>query len=414
MSPEPVTPATYVANTSIRAQGQRLLALGKPIPRTLFYLAPGVAWRRRQHQAKAGVPSGRMTPRMVAEVAADEVARAVFHFTGERWAADNLPRIHAEIEAAHVVFTERGWIEDPASYHSTPATPDVREHRVRSQVRNWPVATFPSAWEPDPGEPGHDRWVGYVPNREVRAYVLRHPDPRPWVVCIHGMRMGRPGMDHRIFRAEHLHQELGLNVILPVLPLHGSRRSRRAHDPNLPSFDAMDTIHGLAQAAHDVRAILAWIRTLGSCSGPLPIGIVGTSLGAYVAALVAGLETEPLDCVIAGVPVVDFPAVIDEHLPHDLRKQEWYREMAMLTADLYRVVSPLQFEPSTPVERRFMFAGQVDRVLNPLKQSTALWHHWKEPEICWFQGGHIGHLLSAKIHPFIDDALAKSGVTYRP
>lgn len=410
-----MTPATYVANTSILAQGQRLLALGMPIPRTLLYMAPGVAWRRRQHQVESGVPVRRTTPRMLAEIAADEVARAVFHFTGERWAADNLPRIHTEVEGAHELFLRRGWIEDPRSYHSTPDVPEVREHRVRSQVRRWSVATFPSAWEPDRDEPGHDRWVGYIPNREARSYILRHPDPRPWVVCIHGMRMGRPGMDHRIFRAEHLHHELGLNVILPVLPLHGSRRSRRAHDPNLPSFDAMDTIHGLAQAAHDVRAILAWIRTLGASeSEPPPVGIVGTSLGAYVAALVAGLEETPLDCVIAGVPVVDFPAVIDEHLPHDLRKHQWYQEMAKQVTDLYRVVSPLQLFPTTPVEKRFIFAGQVDRVLNPLKQSTALWQHWEKPEICWFEGGHIGHLLSAKIHPFIDDALEQSGVTHRP
>ena len=49
--------------------------------------------------------------------------------------------------------------------------------------------------------------------------------PRPWVVCVHGALMGRGSVDLRLFRARHLHEQLGLNVLLPVMPLHGPRKN---------------------------------------------------------------------------------------------------------------------------------------------------------------------------------------------
>ena len=53
--------------------------------------------------------------------------------------------------------------------------------------------------------------------------MLRHKEPWPWLVCVHGAEMGRAALDLMLFRAWHLHQDLGLNVVLPVLPMHGPR-----------------------------------------------------------------------------------------------------------------------------------------------------------------------------------------------
>src|SRR4029079_3698167 len=44
----------------------------------------------------------------------------------------------------------------------------------------------------------------------------------------------------------------------------------------------------MAQAAHDVIALLAWLRTRTTA----PIGVMGLSLGGYVAALLAALVPE--------------------------------------------------------------------------------------------------------------------------
>ena len=81
-------------------------------------------------------------------------------------------------------------------------------------------------WEPHPAAPGHDRWTGDDRNARVHVGLLRHGDgPRPWMVLIHGAEMGRPEVDARMFRAQRIHEELGVDVAMPVLPRHGPRAS---------------------------------------------------------------------------------------------------------------------------------------------------------------------------------------------
>ena len=78
---------------------------------------------------------------------------------------------------------------------------------------------------PHPGEPGRERWLAYEANRTGHAWLLKHPGPpRPWLVCVPGYRMGRPAVDFTGFRAGWLYKTLGLNVAIPVIPLHGPRR----------------------------------------------------------------------------------------------------------------------------------------------------------------------------------------------
>src|SRR5665811_415742 len=117
--------------------------------------------------------------------------------------------------------------------------------------------------------------------------------------------MGIAFMDFVGLQAIRLHRDLGLNVVLPVLPLHGSRRLSRVGGEQFLGFDLMNTVHGLAQSAWDVRRVIGWARAQGAPS----VGLYGVSLGGYTAALVAGIEPD-LDCVIAGIPVVDFLTLI--------------------------------------------------------------------------------------------------------
>ena len=57
------------------------------------------------------------------------------------------------------------------------------------------------------------------------AYLIRREDrPRPWVVWVHGAGQGQP-IDLLLSRAGRLHHELGFNVILPIQPGHGFRRT---------------------------------------------------------------------------------------------------------------------------------------------------------------------------------------------
>ena len=113
--------------------------------------------------------------------------------------------------------------------------------------------------------------------------------------------------------------------------------------------------------------------------------------------------------MIAGVPVVDFPAMFHQQAPHRVRLRAVEHEILDGNAELvHRVVSPLAFAPKVPEGRRFIFAGLGDRMAPP-DQALALWRHWDEPEISWYAGNHVGYLWSRQVTAFINDSLAASG-----
>ena len=177
---------------------------------------------------------------------------------------------------------------------------------------------FSSGWEPNPLEPGWARWMAHEANQTVHAWVSRVPGRhhRSWLVCAHGLGMGNnPAMDLRAFRASQLGHR-GINVVVPVLPLHGPRASGRGRGEDLMTIDMVDSLHGVAQAAWDVRRIIRWLREE---QGAEQVGVIGYSLGGLVASIVAGLEDD-LACVIAGIPVVDLPHLVRRHSPPDIAR----------------------------------------------------------------------------------------------
>jgi len=59
--------------------------------------------------------------------------------------------------------------------------------------------SFDSGYEPHVGEPG--RKGGWLHRQQPEyALLLRHHEPRPWLVCVHGAAMGRPALDLTLFR----------------------------------------------------------------------------------------------------------------------------------------------------------------------------------------------------------------------
>ncbi|PRC50042.1 hypothetical protein C6A85_71570, partial [Mycobacterium sp. ITM-2017-0098] len=105
-----------------------------------------------------------------------------------------------------------GFFPKPGPLTGVEIAPVRRRNRIYARLR------WESGYRPSPGEPGADRWLSYAAVRNGYGLMLRHPDPRPWLVCIHGTEMGRAAIDLALFRAWYLHERLGLNVVLPVLP----------------------------------------------------------------------------------------------------------------------------------------------------------------------------------------------------
>ncbi|MGE5289140.1 MAG: hypothetical protein ACM3ML_18490 [Micromonosporaceae bacterium] len=384
---------------------QRLCSLAKPFAGASGFYAS--SWHRYlTRQAGSDLPVVRPTVALAAHAFRDEIVLAGFRMlrpTDRRAFA----RIEREVMAAIDRYGEAGWLERPEGFFvAPPPLTQVTARTAQAWRHTYERVSFVSGYEPHPGEPGRDRWLGYTPNNRAHAWMLRHDEPRPWLVCVHGAVMGRPMLDLTLFRAQRLHKELGLNVILPVLPLHGPRRRDLPDNAMFPGEDVLDNVHGAAHAVWDIRRLLSWIRSQDPGS---PIGFSGISLGGYVTSLVAGLE-DGLACAIVGVPAIDLVDLHERHgglTPGDVRRQA-----IRLARCLGRVVSPLALTPRVPHEGRFIYAGLADRLVHPREQVIRLWEHWDRPEITWYPGGHTGFFSSRPVTRFIEEALTRSGLVH--
>ena len=314
-------------------------------------------------------------------------------------------RIDREVLAALEFYGDKGWLEKPKGFFvPPPPLSNVTVRQVKGRKPTFYRIDFESGYAPHPGEPGRERWLGYTANNREYALLLRHPEPRPWLVCVHGTEMGRAALDLTAFRAWQLHEEFGLNVVLPVLPMHGPRARGLPKGAVFPGEDILDDVHATAQAVWDIRRLLTWIRLQEPQS---PIGLNSLSLGGYIAGLVASLE-KGLTCAILGVPVVDVVDVLRRHA--GLARNDPRRRTLELAAPIGRMVSPLSLTPLVPMPGRFIYAGVADRLVHPREQVTLLWKHWGRPQIMWYPGGHIGFFRSRPVQRFVRDALVQSGL----
>jgi hypothetical protein len=363
------------------------------------YLALG------QHRCPSTVPAPDTGPNLAARAAVNELMMCGLILTSWPIAVGTVAvRVQREAADAYPLFEEKGWFSDPITYHKDPPPLEEPEiETIEKRGRKIEQLTFESLYEPHEDEPGRERWLAYKRNPTAWAWILRHPgEQRPWLICVHGIRMGTLNKSLIRFQPEYLHEELGLNLIMPVLPMHGPRDTGGLiSGERTLSGDVMDTLHTGAQAMWDLRRLISWLRE--SEEAPA-IGALGHSLGGYAVSLLASVE-EDLDCVVAGNPAVD-----PSHLfwtnslavaTHSL-SAEGIREETLKA--LLRPVSPLFLEPVVPHERRAIFAGVVDRVVPPV-QAHSLWRHWEEPRIGWYQGAHQRFIRAAEGRKVLEETL---------
>jgi hypothetical protein len=197
-----------------------------------------------------------------------------------------------------------------------------------------------------------------------------------------------------------------MNLLLPVLPVHGPRRIRRISGDGFLAGDLLDTVHALAQTAWDLRRLAQWVRAQGATR----IGVYGLSLGGYSAALLSCFEAE-LACVIAGIPATDFARLSWKHGPADsLRRAEELGVGLGETRDLKKVVSPLALPPRVRHEGRYVFGGTVDQLVPP-DLVRDLWLQWDRPKMHWYPGAHCTFGTHASVRRFVEDALRESKLT---
>ncbi|MCV7004803.1 alpha/beta hydrolase family protein [Mycobacterium gordonae] len=384
-----------------------LVGAAAPFMHTGQYLAQ--SWRDYLGQPSDELPIARPTMALAAQAFRDEVVLMGLKARRPVSRPDVFDRITREVLAGLEFYGDRGWLDKPEGFFvKPPAASDVTVRKVKGRRRSFYRIFFTSGYTPHPGEPGVQRWQSYSANDREYALLLRHTQPRPWLVCVHGTEMGRAALDLALFRAWKLHDELGLNVVMPVLPMHGPRARGLPKGAVFPGEDVLDDVHATAQAVWDIRRLLSWIRLQEPDSR---IGLNSLSLGGYIASLVASLE-DGLTCAILGVPVADLVDVLGRHsgLGHDDPRRDTMR----LAEPIGRMVSPLSLTPRVPMQGRFIYAGVADRLVHPREQVNRLWKHWGKPEIVWYPGGHTGFFRSQPVQRFVWEALQQSGLLDGP
>ena len=361
----------------------------------------------RQEERYRDVPAVEPNASLIAEALLDGSFGLIVQLMVGMPESQHVRRGHQEMYAMRDLLQSNGWFEDPAGYHRTP--PDLRAPQITKRETggllrstSYSELVFESDYEPHPGEPGRERWLAHDDNGTAVAYMLEHErGDRPWIVCVHGYGMGQPSVTIQGLVAEWLHEELQLNVLMPVLPLHGPRSSTRFSGGGILMPEYVNLMHLFSQAVWDIRRLVGWVRKRSDA----PIGLHGISLGGYTVSL-ASAFIDDLACVIAGIPAVDFSALARDNEPWAYQayggdlKTDW----GLVTETMYPV-APLTFEPRVPQAGRFIYAGIGDRVTRP-DQARALWRHWNKPRIDWMSSGHVMATLKSELKPILREIAA--------
>jgi alpha/beta superfamily hydrolase len=353
-----------------------------------------------------GAPRPPAETKVYAKAALDEALIGYFVAMAKIPSGDKAAIMCDEAHRLEEVLTDEGWLADPASFNRTPTAPeDARLQAARWYQQPFQWLSFSSAFVPHAQLPGSTVWAGHQRNRDCHARVLRHATPgQPWLLCIHGYRMGLDFMDFRLFTPDFLHHKMGLNLVMPLLPLHGRRKLGRLSGDYFLDGDLLDLLYAETQALWDLRRTIAWIRAQ---EPDARIGVLGYSLGGYNTALLAAYEPG-LEFAVAGIPVADFASTLWALVPPPHRNYFTAQGLDLtLYEKLLTVVSPLVCAPKLAPEKLHIFAGSADRVVPP-EQPLKLSRHWQRP-VAWYPGGHLTFRGEEAVRRTIAGAISDAG-----
>lgn len=285
---------------------------------------------------------------------------------------------------------------DPALSFPAPASVPTMKSRQANPIAEYIAhgnvhnLSFESTFEPvNPAM--RPKWKTLSRNNVAWAQHWRHDDgPRPTLCVIHGF-MGSPYLFNGLFFSLPWFYKTGYDVLLYTLPFHGRRAEKYSPFSGYGFFAHGMTgfAEAMAQAVHDFRMVLNWLRH----SGVDRTALTGLSLGGYTSALVASVD-DRLEAVIPNVPVVTPESAFDDWWPASKlvtlgRNLSGISKEESCAASAFH--TPLNYPPLVPKDRRLIITGLGDR-LAPPEQAEALWEHWDRCALHWFPGNHVLHV----------------------
>jgi pimeloyl-ACP methyl ester carboxylesterase len=170
------------------------------------------------------------------------------------------------------------------------------------------------------------------------------------------------------------------DVLSYTLPGHGLRRANLASPiPSFPSRNPARNALTLAVAVAELRQLVEWMKSLGYER----IGIVGTSLGAYVAALYATVAPA-CDRLLLDRPLSRMSEPLRSLAQ---RRGTTYLELLACLEAIYAAVSPLERSLRMPSDRVEILLGARDRIAGFASGQALLARFGARGQV--FAGGHV-------------------------
>jgi dienelactone hydrolase len=244
------------------------------------------------------------------------------------------------------------------------------------------TATGYDVWEvtfPSPVETAHPV------NNTVHCEYFRptRPGQHPAVIVLHIL-----GGDFDLARlfARQMAQG-GVAALFIKLPYYGPRRPEGVR-VRMVSENPRETVAGMRQAILDVRRGVSWLAAQEEVDKQR-LGVFGISLGGITGAL--ALAAEPrlsTGCLmLAGGDLAkvaqdnpELTKLIDRWIAQGGSKQEFF--------DLWKSIDPVTYAELARHKKILMLNARNDEIIPPTC-TEALWRALGEPDIVWYDAGHI-------------------------
>jgi dienelactone hydrolase len=184
------------------------------------------------------------------------------------------------------------------------------------------------------------------------------------------------------------HRIAGLFV---QMAYYGPRRPPGS-ELRLLSPDIDHTLEAIRQTVLDLRRATAWMEARSEVD-PKRLGIMGTSLGSFLAALTAEMEPKlgRVGVLLGGGGLVD--AFYDDPRAAGFRKLwEVVGGTKELLAELIAPADPLTCAANLRERKVLMIAAKRDEIVPP-RMAKALWEAAGRQEIVWYDCTHYGAAL---------------------
>jgi 1-acyl-sn-glycerol-3-phosphate acyltransferase len=209
----------------------------------------------------------------------------------------------------------------------------------------------------------------------------------PTVLILHAL-MSASHVGYRRWAAHF--NELGWNACFVHLPYHYSRVPRGYWNGELAiTADLIRNAEGLRQGVIEVRQLMVALRERGGGE----FGILGTSYGGWIGALLAMVERD-FRFVALMAPIVNVEHAIWESPASAFMRRELRRAKIepSLVARHFHLSSPMHNEPLCSAERVLFVAGEFDLIARPA-DIEKIQQKWRGSELLHVRQGHFGYRM---------------------